>query len=245
MPHFFYHPLREKARIVIKGKDLHHIRNVLRLKPGDEITLWDASGQEFSGQIIRLEPSQALVALGNRLATHKEPSLDVILGQALPKGNKMDLIITKATELGVTGIVPFLSQRTVPRLSAGAAADRLSRWNRLAYEAAKQCGRLSLPKVEPLCPFSDALAHGLQADLKLILWEEEKEAGLKSILNRKEQVKSIFFLVGPEGGFTKQEVALAKDKGFLAAGLGPRILRTETVALALISIFQHRYGDLG
>lgn len=237
--------MREQAGIIIKGKDAHHIRNVLRLKAGDQITLWDLSGQEFSGRITRLEPSRVMLAIGKRLAKAKEPTLEVLLGQALPKGNKMDLIITKATELGATGIIPFFCQRTVPRLSAGAAADRLSRWSRLAYEAAKQCGRVSLPKVEPLCPFADALAYGRKADLKLILWEEEKEAGLKSILNKNEAVNSIFFLVGPEGGFTSQEVALAKEEGFLSANLGPRILRTETVALALLSVLQHRYGDLG
>lgn len=244
MPRFYLPSLAQGALVTIRGADAHHIRDVLRLKPGDGIRLWDDAGKEFQGLIKAEGPGQVAILVERRLPRPRQDPAPVLLGQALPKGAKMDLVVQKAAELGAAAVIPFFSMRSLPRLSPDKRLARRSRLQRLAYEAAKQCGRLSQLVVEEFCSFEELLEKGEGAELKIIFWEEEKECSLGKILTRP-RPKSILLAVGPEGGFAWEEVRLAKERGFISVSLGPRILRTETAGLAVLSIFQYIYGDLG
>lgn len=231
--------LKGRERAEIEGGDVHHIRDVLRLKVGDGLILWDASGMQYRGRISAIERRRVVVEIEGELAPLPKEWINVTLAQALLKAGKMELIIQKATELGVSSIIPFTCGRTIPRLSG-----KVARWGRVAYEASKQCGRASIPEVGEVLTFDQLMNLPGSFDIKLLLWEEEK-LGLKEVLRVYPQIKAILLVVGPEGGFAREEVEVAKERGFIPVSLGPRILRSETVPLTLMSILQFEYGDLG
>jgi 16S rRNA (uracil1498-N3)-methyltransferase len=166
------------------------------------------------------------------------------LAQSLLKGEKMDYLIQKATELGVKEIVPFLSSRSIPLLEGSKRSARLRRWGKIAIEASKQCGRGVVPVIQPIQEYSELLVSTAQDSFRLILWEREGTRLREVLTNFKEKTK-VFFMVGPEGGFSQEEVENAKQAGFLPVSLGERILRSETVSLSLLSIFQYEWGDMG
>lgn len=244
MPRFYLPSLIQGELVTIRGGDAHHIRDVLRLKPGDSVRLWDDAGREFLGLIDAQGPGQVAIRVEKALPQPKQHPAPLLLAQALAKGGKMDLVVQKATELGAAAVIPFFSRRSLPRPTADKRSARQARLQRLAYEAAKQCGRLSQLVVEEFCSFEELLAGSDRADVKLLFWEEETEQRLREILARPKP-RTILLAVGPEGGFAPEEVRLARDKGFITVGLGPRILRTETAGLVVLSIFQYIYGDLG
>ena len=164
--------------------------------------------------------------------------------QALPKGKKMDLILQKGTELGVRRFVPFISSRSVSRPEGG--LGKSSRWSKIVLEAARQCGRNFMPAVEKPVPFDEVIS-GFAEDsddgiLKLIPWEGEETVGIKSLADKK--VREVVLLIGPEGGFSEEEVARAGAAGFRSVTLGRRLLRTETAGLATVSILQYLWGDM-
>jgi len=233
---------------VVRGEEFKHLVNVLRLKPGDCVGLFDGKGREFQGTIKYLEKDQAGVLLGEEMTTARESPLQLWLVQGLPKGDKMELIIQKATELGACGIVPLEAERSIVRLEDRKKEERRERWQRVAVEAAKQCRRTVVPKVHlPLR--LGAFLQGLPEDrLLLIPWEEGGQP-LKAVLTdpllmRKKELP-VYILIGPEGGWDAKEVALAAEHGAIAVTLGPRILRTETAGLAAISALMYQWGDLG
>ena len=156
----------------------------------------------------------------------------------------MDYLIQKATELGVQEIIPFLSSRSVPLLEKSKRLKRHHRWERIAVEASKQCGRGVVPKIESLQDYSEMLRTASPNTLRLILWEREGTK-LKEILERSKERKKIFFIIGPEGGFSQEEVEEAKRAGFIPVTLGRRILRAETASLCFLSILQYEQGDIG
>jgi len=170
------------------------------------------------------------------------PASRIILGQALPKFQKMDYIVQKATELGVSSIIPFVSSRSIE----GECADRLRlkrlRWQKIAREATKQCGRRLVPAVEKVTVFRDVVQAKRENYLKIILWEDEKKTGLREMLIGSYHSKNAVVLVGPEGGFTPGEIELAEGCGFQPAGLGPHIMRTETASLYVLSVLQYEWG---
>jgi 16S rRNA (uracil1498-N3)-methyltransferase len=168
----------------------------------------------------------------------------VTLAQSLLKGEKMDYLIQKATELGVKEIIPFFSSRSVPLLEKSRGLKRHLRWEKIAIEASKQCGRGMVPKIESLQDYSDMLHAASTDDLRLILWERDG-IKLKEALERSREKTKIFFVIGPEGGFSQDEVDKAKGAGFAAVTLGKRILRAETASLCLLSILQYEWGDMG
>jgi 16S rRNA (uracil1498-N3)-methyltransferase len=167
------------------------------------------------------------------------------LGQALAKGDKMDLIVEKATELGVRRIVPFLSSYTVPKPDKQQMERRQARWSKISLSAAKQSGRTQIPEILGLCDFEALLREPWHCDLKLLLWEKESVCGLAEIRGERPELKSVLLAIGPEGGFSSEEAAKAKEHGFRSIRLGKRILRTETAALAALSLVQFLWGDLG
>ena len=229
----------------IKGDLSRHVSTVLRLKAGDQLLLADGCGHEAvaviqaagkDGVTVDLEPFYA--------ASADEGALQITLCQGLPKGEKMDLILQKATELGVSRIVPFNAELSVARLEGERLGKRVSRWERIVQEASRQSMRSNVPSVG----FHGDMQELLLAEeggLKLLLWEGEKEHGLRHLAGRVEKPSSVSIIIGPEGGLTQGEAAKAEKAGYIPVTLGKRILRTETAGLAVVSILQYLWGDLG
>jgi 16S rRNA (uracil1498-N3)-methyltransferase len=237
-------PRIEKGMLKVEGEEVKHIRKVLRLKAGDEISVFDGSGKEFEGTIVEEGLSSVEIRIKNVYSSKRDSSLEVTLAQSLLKGEKMDYVIQKATELGVKEIIPFLSSRSIPLLEKSKRLNRHHRWERIAIEASKQCGRGVVPKLEPLQDYSEMLPKASLNALRLILWEREGMK-LKEILENSKERKKIFFVIGPEGGFSQGEVDEAKGAGFIPVTLGRRILRAETASLCFLSILQYEQGDMG
>jgi 16S rRNA (uracil1498-N3)-methyltransferase len=236
-------PQIEKGMMRVEGREVRHIRNVLRLKVGDTLTVFDGSGTEYEGVIVELRSTATRIMINRSSSPQRDSPLEITLAQSMLKGEKMDTLVQKATELGVTGIIPFFSSRSVPLLEKKQEMKRHLRWEKIAVEASKQCGRGVLPKVWPLQDYPGVLELAPEDSLKLILWEREG-LGLKETL-RRSKGRSIFFVVGPEGGFSEREVEEAKRRGFTSIFLGKRILRSETTSLSLLSILQYEWGDIG
>ena len=228
----------------IEGDEAKHIRKVLRLKTGDGIVVFDGLGKELEGTIIEERLSSIVIRIQNIFSSERDSPLEVTLAQSLLKGEKMDYLIQKATELGVKKIIPFFSSRSVPFLEKSRRLKRHHRWEKIAVEASKQCGRGVVPKIESFRDYSDMLQMASTEDLRLILWESDG-IKLKEVLERSKEKRKIFFIIGPEGGFSQEEVGEAKKVGFIPVTLGTRILRAETVSLCLLSILQYERGDIG
>jgi 16S rRNA (uracil1498-N3)-methyltransferase len=245
MPRFYIpNPQIEEGLLKVKGSEVRHIRRVLRLKVGDTLVLFDGSGKEFEGIIVEESPSSVGIKVENILSPAKESPVEVTLAQSLLKGEKMEYLIQKATELGIKRIIPFFSSRSVPLLDKSKKLRRYHRWEKITIEACKQCGRTTVPKVEPLQNYSEMLGMTSSDALCLILWEKEGQ-GLKAVLKESKGKTKIFFMVGPEGGITDEEAEEAKKAGFIPITLGKRILRSETAGLCLLSVLQYEWGDLG
>jgi 16S rRNA (uracil1498-N3)-methyltransferase len=231
--------------VTISGDLFHHMSRVLRMKQGDQVLLSDGTGHEFSGAIGAVGRESLVVSIRESfLETETGKVLPVTLYQGLPKGDKMDLIVQKSTELGVAEIVPFHATRSVSRIRKGDEDDKVARWQKIALEAARQSGRSSIPRVS-LAGGIDAALNMAGQSLKLLLWEEERNNGLKEILGGLRAPESVALMVGPEGGMTLAEAAHARECGFIPVSLGSRIVRTETASLAALAILQFYWGDLG
>ncbi|MFA5789371.1 MAG: 16S rRNA (uracil(1498)-N(3))-methyltransferase [Candidatus Gracilibacteria bacterium] len=219
----------------IIGSDVHYLRDVLRLKPNDELELLDGSGLVHAARIETLTPDRVSCQVFSSRPSESEPRTKITLAQALPKSSKMDFIVEKCTELGVGRIIPMLTSRTI------AQGVKLERWRKLAKEAAEQSGRAIIPEISDSLKLAEVLKLKDQFDLALIPWESEKENSLKSVFTV-HRPSSIVFLIGPEGGFTKEEVEAARQAGFILVSLGKRIMRTETAGLATIANIIYELG---
>jgi 16S rRNA (uracil1498-N3)-methyltransferase len=238
------HPRVEQGTLKVEGEEVKHIRKVLRLKEGDEIMVFDGLGKEFQGTIVEEGLFSVVIRIENVTSSRKDSPLEVTLAQSLLKGEKMDYLVQKATELGVKDILPFLSSRSVPLLEKSKRLDRHRRWERIAVEASKQCGRGVVPKIESVQDYSEMLRAAPSNALRLILWEKEGMK-LKEILKRSKEGEKIFFVIGPEGGFSQGEIEEGKRARFIPVTLGERILRAETASLCFLSILQYEQGDIG
>jgi len=222
----------------------HYVTHVLRLRVGDELGAFDGTGQECRLRLSRVSPTHVqgeMVALLARVAPSPTP---FILGQALPKGTKMDLIVEKCSELGLTTLVPLYTDRTVVRQAPERLAGKMARWQRIAAAAARQCERRTLLDVPPPMALEDFCVCYRSAPVKLVCWEEERHHGMRQVLDRLTGQSPIVALIGPEGGLTGHEVAMAREHGFTTVSLGPRLLRTETAAIVLTSIVRYSLGEL-
>ncbi len=238
------HPKIERGILKVEGDEVRHIRRVLRLGKGDEIRVFDGSGKEYEGTIVEEDSFSVSIWVHDIVSSRKESVLEITLAQSLLKGEKMDFLVQKAVELGIRRIVPFISSRSVPVLEVKRRLERQKRWEKIAVNASKQCGRGSVPQIDPPVSFLEMLESAPEDSLRLILWEEEGR-GLKEILGRSERAKEIFFVVGPEGGLSQEEVEEAKKARFIPVALGQRILRAETASLSFLSIIQYEWGDMG
>jgi len=211
---------------------------------GEAVTVTDPSGREFRARVEALEAGEARLFVFEELTPPTEPSVDLLLLQALPDKERMELIIQKATELGVKAIVPFKSLRSISLQEREARQPKAHRWQHVALRATKQCRRAYLPYVAPYCTFREALQLAEGADLKIILYEGEKGRGLRELLEGVSPPRKVALLVGPEGGWEAEEVEEASERGFVPVGMGGRILRTETAAITACAILMYEWGDL-
>ena len=224
---------------IISGNDYKHIVKVLRLKTGDEITLFNEDSTEYYGKIREINKRDIIVDIFDTKKVATESPIEIILLQGLPKADKMDYIIEKATELGVSRIVPVVTER-----SQVGERDRKTRWERIALEASKQCGRTKPTQIENTLNFNEAIKQYSESKLTIIL-HVNYEVLVKDYIKKSLQTPhNIILFVGPEGGFSENEVLLGNEMGFISLGLGPRVLRTETASLAVLSVLQFHYGDL-
>ncbi|MFZ5987112.1 MAG: 16S rRNA (uracil(1498)-N(3))-methyltransferase [Bacillota bacterium] len=232
--------------INITGEDVDHIRRVLRLKPGDNIIVSDSKGMDYLVEIQKFEDHSVLTKIVSSTKNVTEPPVEVTLFQGLPKSDKMDFIIQKGVELGVKRIFPVITERTVVKLASRKDEEKkCERWNRISMEAAKQCNRGIIPRVEFPISFQDAVEYSKNAHMAVIPYEKETGKGLRHILEGKADIKNVFVFIGPEGGFTEKEIEKAVGRGVNPVTLGPRILRTETAGIAVLSILMYELGDVG
>ena len=231
---------------VICGTDAKHIKNVLRLKPGDKIGLFDGTGFEYEARILAISPGGVEVSIIKSFPSTSESPVQIIMAQALLKDRKMDNLVRQLTELGITRWIPFFAQRSIPRPDEKRLLTREKRWKKIAQEAVKQCKRGRTTEIDSIVSYEEMLNLGKECDLKVAFWENEKNS-IDFVLSPSVQreVNKIFVIMGPEGGLTKAEIDRAKACGFVTAGLGPRILRAETATIAACSILQHLFGDMG
>ena len=232
--------------VTIDGSEAHHIKNVLRLKAGDHLKLFDGTGAEYEAIISSLEAATVEVEIQRKLQSDAISGIRILVAQAFLKEKKMDDLVRKLTELGIAGWIPFFSRRTIARPDKKRLAGRLQRWNRIAAEALKQCRRKNMLEIfEPL-GFEAMLEFGKDCDLKIVFWENETTSVSRYFGSSTDnQLNSIMVMLGPEGGFTDQEISRARQAGFVTAGLGPRILRAETATLAACTLIQYLFGDMG
>lgn len=238
MPRFFIDGTAD-GRAYIAGADALHIAKALRMRPGEALTLCDGKGTDFDGVLETVTDRQVTVRISASRPSQAEPTLAVTLYQGLPKGDKMDWIIQKAVELGVTAVVPVATRRSVARLE-GKADKKQERWQRIAAEAAGQCGRGMLPSVERPLSWSQALSR-LSGEPALVFYEGGGRP-LRELVTPSTRRLSVF--VGPEGGFDPEEIDAIRRQGGGVATLGPRILRCETVPLAALTLLMHLSGNM-
>ena len=224
-------------RVVIKGSDAHHIADVLRMKIGEEIHVCTGDEWEYTCEISSMSKDEVVAAVVDASKPGKELESDITLYQCLPKKDKMELIIQKAVELGVSRIVPVESLRVVVNLDKKREPSRVERWNKVAEAAAKQSGRMKIPEVGHVLTFSEALKDASGTDVRLIPYEKfEDMNSTREIVNDIRPGQSVAVIIGPEGGFDEAEFREAREKGFDPVSLGKRILRTETAGMFMLSV---------
>lgn len=245
MSRFFVEPhqVSEDGYITITGTDVKHMKDVLRMVKGDNFIVCDSTGTEYSCSLKEFSEGSAIGEVLSRKAGDTEPRVPCTLLQGVPKGDKMELIIQKNIELGVNKIIPVMMERSVVRFNNEKDKEKKTeRWNRIAVEASKQCGRLSVPVVEKPVTLKEAIALTCEAELKIVPYENEQDLRLKTLL-RDRTTSSIVFIVGPEGGFAESEINLLKENGYTSISLGKRILRTETAGFAVMSAIRYELED--
>ena len=230
-------------RLALDARETHHLRRVLRLRVGDLVRAMDGAGHEWTVRLTAVGPRAAEGEILEAGAPPHESPLTLTLAQGVPRGDKLEGIIRMCTELGVAAVAPLLTERSVARADAARWSGRRARWERVAREAAKQCGRAVVPAVVAPVGLVDWLATWPAGGLLLCLWEGET-APLADVLPARAPERAAV-VIGPEGGLADEEVSALRAAGALVAGLGPRLLRTETAGPVAVALLQARWGDLG
>jgi len=247
LKHFFVEKIHaDSGFFSITGSEAKHIAKVLRMEAGDRLILSDAGGVRFLASIVSVHPREVRVRLEKLLPKPSPSPIEIVLCQALLKSGAMDYVIQKTSELGVDCILPFSSSRTVVKLGEGLPGNRVRRWREIARSSTKQSDRLKPPEIETVQTFGQLMESWRGEDvLKVILWEEEGSNHLKSLLRREGSRRIFVGVVGPEGGFGREEIEAAVHAGFVPVSLGKRILRAETAAISMVTIVQYELGDMG
>jgi len=231
--------------VSVTGIQAHHIKKVLRLKPGDGLKLFDGSGFEYETVIVALTGKDVAVKIRRKHKAAAPPGARIIVAQAYLKEKKMDELVRRLCELGVARWMPYFSQRSIPRPDPERLASRRQRWQRIATEAVKQCRRVDMPLIGDALTFDEVLELGGDCDLKIVFWENESGPLTADLSSSAKSPHKILMMLGPEGGFTAAEIERVRERGFISAGLGPRILRAETATVAAVALVQYLFGDMG
>jgi 16S rRNA (uracil1498-N3)-methyltransferase len=235
---------RQGDRVTFDRDESHHLARVLRLKAGDTVVAVDGTGHDYTVRLERVS-TETTGTIVDSHARETESPFAITLVQALPKGDKLEAIIRAVTELGVARVIPVTTARTVVQLDAARGAARLARWQRVGREAAKQCGRARLPEIETARPLSSVIGAPPEAGtLRLCLWEDDRTPLTDVFASVPAPPAGAIVVVGPEGGFTAEEIDAARGAGWRVGGFGPRILRTETAGPAIVAALQYEFGDL-
>lgn len=235
--------LENKTTCELGGDNLKYLKQVMRLKQGDRINIFDCFGREFEAVIQNFSLKTVFIELGKPVPSAVR-EIRITLAQALPKARKMDTIIKSAADLGTDRIVPFHAARSVSQIGEEKSEWKLSRWQKIAQEAARSSHSAYITDVSKISSFSGMLALSSPSAWKFIFWEEEFQKTIKDVLTDASlaDAKDFFIVVGPEGGFSRDEITQAKDAGFISLSLGKQILKVETAAAAIISIIQYEKG---
>lgn len=231
-------PLRSNTEFALEPEASHHLARVLRLGVGDTVTVFDGTGGEYPGEITAIDKKHVSVMTGTHLPCDNESPLHIHLGIAVSRGERMDWIVQKSTELGIAALTPLSTEHTGVKLSGERAQKKIDHWRQIAISACEQCGRNRPPAVHSLQPLALWLAN-TSAERRFVLHHRADPMEVAS-----DSPASVALLIGPEGGLSASEIALAQQAGYTALQLGPRVLRTETAPLVAIAILQGWWGDL-
>lgn len=242
MPRYFLADIIDEERFAIKANEARHLQRVLRKGPGDCIEISDGNGRFFRGTILTADFDGMTGRIDQQLQRDAEPGVRLVLCQSLPKGDKMDEIVRKGTEIGITTFLPFISRRCVCRPDYKDAEKKRGRWQRIAEEASKQAGRSMIPEVLPLTDWA-GVRRAVADHPGLMAWEAEDTKGVRGALAAMEP-KALNIIIGPEGGFDPAEVEDCRAQGVIPVSLGPRILRTETAGPILAALALYEFGEM-
>ena len=256
MDRFFVEPNDvdlDNGKLYIYGEDVKHITKVLRYSQGDKLEVCDGNNNEYICEITDFDKDSVELDIVEKVDINRESKIRVRLYQGLPKNTKMDIILQKLTECGVSEIILVNTERTVVNLNDKKADKKLERWERIMYEAAKQSKRGIVPKLSGILSFKEALEDMKNNDINISPYEEEKSLGIKEVLASKEVKElveskdevSVGIFIGPEGGFSERENEIIKENNIPSVTMGPRIFRTETASIAATVITMYELGDVG
>nr|WP_297397597.1 16S rRNA (uracil(1498)-N(3))-methyltransferase [uncultured Marinobacter sp.] len=232
--------LREGATAELDENAALHVGRVLRMQPGQELRLFNGDGNDYPATITSANKKNVEVQVGTPDANPTESPLDIILGQALSKGDRMDYAVQKAVEMGVTRIVPLTTERCDVKLKGDREDKRLRHWQSVAISAAEQCGRARVPDILPVMTVTEWLEHTRDCEVRLVLHHRTEQS-----LDALTKPTRVALMIGPEGGLSADEISQAESEGFLPVALGPRVLRTETAPVAAMALCQYLWGDTG
>ncbi len=241
MPRFFSEK-PENGQIKLKEGDMRHAVKSLRLRKGDMVTVCDGEGTDYECEVESVSGGELTLNVKSERESDSEPGQEVTLFMAVPKSDKLELIVQKTVELGVSAIVPFISKNCVPRIEN--IKKKLERWNRISIEAAGQCGRGRIPKVFEPVTFSEAVLEASKKETALFLNERERKTGVHEVLSRGIGA-TVSVVTGPEGGFDILEAEQALEMGLESVSLGPRVLRCETAPIAVMALIMYESGNMG
>jgi len=246
MRRFFIHPKEIlNPTPALADDEARHIKNVLRLKPGDNIRLFDGSGCEYNAEIMTLSDNSAEVSILHRIDSIDDPPVEITFAQAFLKARKMDLLVRQLTELGISKWIPFIAKRSVPKPDTKHLFTRAERWGKIVLEALKQSNRGRFTEIGETVSFEDILGLAPDHDLKIVFWENESKPLHRALSSNTDSYRKILAMMGPEGGFTPEEIEDARAAGFVTATLGPRTLRAETASIVACALLQYLFGDMG
>lgn len=242
MPRFFLAEIIGDERFELTGAEARHLQRVMRKGIGDPVEIADGKGRFYQGTILQIDGQRVVGRIDDQVIRDVEPGVRLVLCQALPKGDKMEEIIRKGTEVGVSAFVPFIARRSISRPDAKDAEKKRHRWQRISEEASKQAGRSVIPDISSVTDWA-GLGRIIAGDPALIAWEGEDSRGVRSVLAGLHS-ETIYLIIGPEGGFDPEEVKEGVDGGMLSVSLGPRIMRTETAGPVLAALALYALGEM-
>ena len=245
MSRFFIHAEDIEGNILTIREDVHHILHVLRYKEGDQIEVCDRQGMDYIVKIVETNEDFIKCEILNEEKSSAEPEIEITLFQGMPKSDKMEWILQKGVELGISRFIPLWTHRCVVKYDQKKESGKISRWQKIVESAAKQSGRGSIPIVHNSVSLKECMQQVSDYDMVLLFYENAREQSLKAFLDRQETMPHrVAILIGPEGGWEPEEVAKLEDAGAITAGLGPRILRTETAGMTAATLILYHFDQI-